>query len=233
MNKPMYQIGDKLGVWTVVGIEKRRVGSKKDLRSYLIWECQCGKRVQCTNCASKSRLNPLGCASCSQKVLAKRGADSACYINGISKESLGPVWRDMHYRCERPSCKAYPNYGGRGISVCPEWSDFLVFKEWAMQNGYSKGLHLDRIDNDGNYTPENCRFVTAKINENNRRNNRYITFNGKTQTASQWNEEMGFPKHLIHRRLRAGWSEEDAIITPVAPRRPRQTHSNESDGQSQ
>ena len=87
----------------------------------------------------------------------------------MAKTPLYRVWSDMKRRCNNPNREAYINYGGRGISVCEKWYNFIVFKDWALNNGYSDDLMLDRIDNDGNYEPTNCRFVNRYISELNKR----------------------------------------------------------------
>jgi len=89
--------------------------------------------------------------------------------HGESKTKLYIVWHDMLTRCTSSKSSSFKNYGGRGIFVCNEWGNYLVFKDWALKNGYRKDLQIDRIDNDGNYTPENCRFVTRSFNHTNRR----------------------------------------------------------------
>ena len=108
------------------------------------------------------------------------------------KLKLKKVWRGMKERCERPNHSSYKNYGARGISVCDSWKDdFDCFYQWAIANGYSNGLSLDRIDNDGNYCPENCRWATCKQQGNNTRSCRFITYNGDTKTMREWEEHLG------------------------------------------
>jgi len=120
--------------------------------------------------------------------------------NKSSGHSLYFVWYAMIDRCENPNNKSYKNWGGRGIKVCPEWHNYVVFREWALPL-WEKGLTLDRKDNSGHYTPENCRFVTWKINANNRRNNRLITHQGETHNINEWAERLGLPIRLIRSRL--------------------------------
>jgi len=84
------------------------------------------------------------------------------YKHGLSRLPLYAVWNGMHYRCESTNSPAYKHYGGRGISVCEEWGDVITFYSWAIRNGYKKGLTIDRINNDGNYEPGNCRFADRK-----------------------------------------------------------------------
>ena len=126
-----------------------------------------------------------------------------------SRIPLYQVWKRMKNRCNNPKSEAYPNYGGRGIIECESWeNDFTTFRDWALSNGYSPKLQIDRKENDGNYNPSNCRFVTRTENMSNRRNSRYITINGITKTVAQWSKEKGLDRHMIKSRLNRGWPEE-------------------------
>jgi hypothetical protein len=120
--------------------------------------------------------------------------------HGMSYTKIYGVWHGMNGRCHYPKHKHYKNYGGRGISVCEEWKEFIPFYEWAVANGYQENLTLDRIDVNGNYCPENCRWVDRFVQNNNKRGNRYIEFEGKKQTLTQWAKELGIkPNSLIYR----------------------------------
>ena len=122
------------------------------------------------------------------------------------------IYAKIKRRCFVPEDAAYHNYGGRGITMCEEWKNsFLSFSKWAYQNGYKDELSIDRIDNDGNYCPENCRWVDEKEQANNRRSNRVFTYNGRTQNLSQWCKELNLKYGRIHSRLSRGWSFEDAV----------------------
>lgn len=115
----------------------------------------------------------------------------------------------------------YLDYGGRGITVCDEWTGsqgFEHFYEWAIKNGYENCLTLDRIDVNGNYSPENCRWITNKEQQNNKRDNVYITINNETLTMKQWSEKVGIPYNTVKQRIYKGWSYEEAIFTPVDKR---------------
>lgn len=108
------------------------------------------------------------------------------------------VWTTMLHRCNDPKRKKYKDYGGRGISVCPEWNDPNVFIDWAEQNGYELGLQLDRIDNNGNYAPDNCRWVTPKENSRNRRNTVFLTVNGITKSVAEWCEMLPVSQYTVY-----------------------------------
>lgn len=111
-------------------------------------------------------------------------------------------WKSAQHRCNNPKNLEYKNYGGRGIQVCPEWNSFENFYQWSLSNGWRNGLSLDRIDNNGNYSPDNCRWTDSTTQANNRRNNVYIVVDGVKKTQSQWSREIGVNRgtiaHWIH-----------------------------------
>lgn len=116
-------------------------------------------------------------------------------------------------RCYNKSHPYYRYYGGKGITICSEWlSDYNSFKDWAISSGYSDNLTIDRIDNSKGYTPENCRWVTMKEQQNNRTNNRLITYKGCTKTMKQWSECLGIPYRTIKDRIvNRGYTAEKAF----------------------
>ena len=120
---------------------------------------------------------------------------------GIRKEhkEIYWAWKAMKQRCQNPRCSAYRNYGARGISVCNAWQDFEPFHDWAIGNGYEKGLDLDRIDNDAGYSPENCRWVSRRENINNRRMTTLLTVKGQRRPRTEWADLTGIPPATIKR----------------------------------
>lgn len=120
----------------------------------------------------------------------------------------------MKNRCYNPHYYLFKNYGGKGISVCDEWlgeHGFESFAKWAFENGYKKELSIDRIDNALGYSPQNCRWVDMKTQQNNRTNNRRITANGETHTMAEWSRISNIHYSTIQRRLKNGWREADAV----------------------
>ena len=157
-----------------------------------------------------------GCHKCKIERLAKLKT-----IHGKRRHPLYTVWSGIKARCFNPNNPAYKNYGGRGISMGLEWLNFEVFYNWAVQNGFSKTLQIDRIDNNKGYNPDNCRFVTCKKNNNNRRTNTRITIENETKTLQEWCEQYSInPKLVVKRKLR-GWSFEKAILEPVSQQNKR------------
>ena len=135
--------------------------------------------------------------------------------HGMSNSRLYRTWESMKARCCRKTSGPYKRYGGRGITVCDEWkSSFIIFRNWALANGYAEGLSLDRIDPSGNYEPSNCRWVTMKVQENNRSNNTQIEYKGVTHTMSEWSDIVNIPFDVIQHRFQRGWSVERALTTP-------------------
>lgn len=125
----------------------------------------------------------------------------------------------MLARTTYESQECYPNYGGRGVTVCDEWkNDYISFRDWARANGYMDDLSIDRIDSDGNYTPDNCRWATRKEQNNNQRSNIRLSFDGHTHTAAQWAEIMGITKSCIYKRINRGYSIE-AILKEFIEKR--------------
>lgn len=152
----------------------------------------------------------------------KNGHTQSCgCLQGINLRKHGKgntriyeIWCNIKTRCYNKSNKRYLDYGGRGITVCDEWlHDFQAFYDWSMANGYRDDLTIDRIDNNKGYLPDNCRWVTQKEQQNNRRNNHLITYNGKTQTLAQWADEIGLSYKTIQSRIKRGWNIEKALNT--------------------
>jgi hypothetical protein len=129
------------------------------------------------------------------------------------KTKIYNKWCNMKARCNNPNDHHYKYYGGRGITICNEWvNDFQAFEEWALKNGYSDNLELDRIDNNGIYEPKNCRFITKKQNANNKRNNIVLTINDITKSVNDWAKESGLPRNTIVRRINLGWDNKDLLL---------------------
>jgi hypothetical protein len=176
------------------------------------WECMCdcgkvvivlGGSLRCGNTRS------CGCLSVEKAKIPKN------LRHGDTGTRLYTIWKGIHNRCRDINNKTY---GGRGISVCEEWSQYIPFAKWALRNGYSKNLTLDRIDVDGDYEPFNCRWATVKEQMNNRRNNRVINVEGKEYTLSELADLVGIKKTTLRARLNSGWSSKDAISIPTRKR---------------
>lgn len=133
------------------------------------------------------------------------------------------AWKSMKQRCLNPRCKAYKNYGKRGISICDEWMMFEPFFKWAITNGYKKGLDLDRQDNNGNYEPNNCRWIERVDNINNRRVTILLSVDGITKPRTQWEKELKLPKGIlkswvtIHNKKYAEMRLKDILINGYKP----------------
>ena len=133
------------------------------------------------------------------------------------RNRLYGIWRHMIDRTTNPKHESYKNYGGKGVTVCPEWFDsFEAFYEWAMKNGYQDDLTIDRIDNNGNYEPSNCRWADWNTQANNRSYCVNITYKGETHTLMQWCKILNLHYPAIRSRIvDYGWSIDKAFETPV------------------
>jgi hypothetical protein len=137
--------------------------------------------------------------------------------HGWSKTALYGVWSSMWSRCRNPNDAAYENYGGRGINVCDEWSDFVVFLKDMGEPPY--GFTLDRKDNNRGYSPENCRWADRKTQNMNRRGRRILRVNGKSAPLSEWASVTGISIGTLWQRLRKGWTPEQTVHTPLISQR--------------
>ena len=194
----------------LVAIE--RVNQKGERPKWLC-KCDCGNEKVVSSCGLlNGRTKSCGCLTSEKNI-------ERSTTHGCTKSRLYRVWIGMKSRCENDKRECYKNYGGRGISVCEGWKDFSVFREWALSTGYDEtAAHgvctLDRIDVNGDYCPENCRWVTMKTQCRNKRGNRFIEFNGDRKTVAEWSEITGMEYNTLLRRINAGWDAERALTTP-------------------
>lgn len=163
--------------------------------------CDCGNTCIKERCYLKYG-NTSSCGCIRSEMLAKRNKETAS-LHGDSKryERMHNSWSAMLNRCEHINNKNYDLYGGRGIRVCDEWHKWEVFRDWALNNGYNDGLTIDRIDRNGNYEPSNCRWVTMDVQANNKSNNKYITYQGRTQSLADWCRELDLDYDRTKARL--------------------------------
>lgn len=191
----------------------RYFGKANDGHSIWLCQCDCGNT---TRVATNSLRNGTKSCGCILTKINKQRNKEKCnfYKHGKTNTRLFTIWHSMKQRCTLPTSEHYKDYGGRGIKVCDEWKDFESFYEWAMANDYKENLTLDRIDNNGNYEPNNCRWTTRKVQANNTRHNHLITYNGETHTISEWSEIVGIRSDTIAKRInKYKWSNEKALTT--------------------
>lgn len=204
MPKMIDLTGQRFGRLTVLGRAEN-----KGLAT--MWECLC----DCGNLkfiASSSLRNGIT-KSCG--CLQREMVSTTMMTHGKSKTSLYNKWHGIKQRCENQNNSCFKDYGGRGIKLCDEWQNFDSFQEWALENGYQDELTIERINNNGNYEPGNCKWVTRKEQGNNKRNNRLLSYKGETKTMHQWSEESGVNYNTLYTRLQNGWSVEKALTTPT------------------
>jgi hypothetical protein len=184
-----------------------------DGRTVVECACSCGRMVR----VRKSNLENGNTSSCG--CLRKELQSERNTTHGQSRSPEYRIWESMRRRCTDPKTVGFENYGGRGITVCERWrTSFEAFFE-DMGRRPSARHTIDRLDSNGNYEPGNCEWRTMIEQQNNKRNNRTITFNGETLTLAQWERKLNIRRGALGMRLRRGWSEEKALTEPYAPRR--------------
>jgi hypothetical protein len=201
--------GQRFGRLAVIKRADNYVSPKGQNLTQWLCRCDCGKETITTSRNLVSG-NTQSCGCLHNEITSKSKT-----IHGMRDNRLYYIWHGMIDRCECDYSTSYYNYGKRGISVCGEWHEFTSFMEWALTNGYTDDLTIDRIDNSGNYEPNNCKWSTRVEQANNTRRNHVVTFGGKTQTMMQWSRELGLSySSLKHRLGDLGWSVQKALTTP-------------------
>lgn len=191
-------INDKYGKLTILEIKK---GSR-----FIKVKCDCGniKEVR-KHDVKNNRTKSCGC-------IRKNKPNSLKH--GLSSTKLYIVFSAMKQRCYNKNNKDYSGYGNRGIKIYQEWlNNYEKFHNWALNNGYKEGLYIDRINNNGNYEPNNCRWINNKENTNNTRKNNHILYKGKTYTIQEFSEFCKISRTTLVQRLKLGWDLEKIVNT--------------------
>ena len=193
--------GKKFGRLTVI----KRAESDKENRVQYLCECECGNiKIIRGSSLTSGNTKSCGCITGRKKTQPFYGT------------RLYKIWANIKTRCTNSKYIRFEDYGGRGIKLCEEWENFNNFKNWALSHNYSNSLQIDRIDNNGNYEPSNCHWVTSHKNSRNKRNNLFFTYNGKTLCLKDWALELNIDYMLLYCRIiTRKWSFEEAINTPI------------------
>ncbi len=201
--------GQKFGRWTVL-----HQGPHEG--KYVTWACRCACGTERAVRGARLAAGKSESCGCLHKEIQRERltGNTINATHGKTKTREFDIWRSMLQRCKNTNHAAYKNYGGRGIAVCPRWA--TSFENFIEDMGTApKGLTLDRFDNNKGYTPENCRWVSMKVQANNRSSNRLITVKGVTKTITAWAEDLNTSDVAINSRIKRGWSEEDAVTKPI------------------
>lgn len=204
---PMDLTGMTIGYWYVNGPAPPRIDGR-GCPSIKMWHCRC--RCGTESEVRDAELRRYGSTSC------------GCFNREISTTHhetgtrLYEIWHGLKQRCNNPNSKDAHNYGARGIKVCDEWNNsFECFRDWAKSNGYQDNLTLDRIDVNGPYSPDNCRWSTIKEQSRNTRSNHMLEFNGQKKTIAEWSEITGIEYFTLANRIYMGWPVQRALTQPV------------------
>nr|DAY71092.1 MAG TPA: PVL ORF-50-like family [Caudoviricetes sp.] len=207
-NKLKDLTGQKFGKLTVIGRAEDYISPRNERE--VQWRCKCDCGRECIvrgHSLRNGHTTSCGCAII-----------EASTKHGMHGTRLYGIYRGMINRCYNKNLAQYPDYGARGIYVCDEWrgeNGFINFMNWALANGYTEELTIDRKDNNGPYSPDNCRWVTMVIQANNRRSNVYVEYNGESHTISEWSMITGIPYATLRKRLNDGWDIDKIFNTPV------------------
>lgn len=194
--------GQRFGRLTVIE-EAGRNKSKK-----VLWRCvcDCGKEtIVIAQQLTSGRTKSCGC-------LVHDVCKVVNVTHGMSGTRLHKIWCNIIDRCTNENSPSYKNYGGRGIKICNEWRrSFQSFYDWAMSHGYKENLTIDRVDNNGDYCPDNCRWTDKLTQANNTRNNHYIEYNGERHSTAEWARILNISYPALKHRIERGWTTEEAF----------------------
>lgn len=199
-------VGKRFGYLTVIG----EANPKSSYSNRFLLRCDCGAIIEDIPSKIIKGIRK-SCGKCEYHINHQR-------IDGRTTRfpRTHKIWLGMLYRCENEKSISYKHYGGRGIKVCDEWKDYSKFEEWVRsKGGLIEGMSIDRIDNDGDYCPENCRIATRKIQSRNTSKNVFITFNGETMCLIDWAEYLKIDYKALCKRYYRGWSVERMLTEPA------------------
>lgn len=201
-------IGNKYGILTVLEKLDDYVSPSGGRHEKYLCLCDCGNTKE----VLKEHILSGATKSCGCLRTGRATSEWHDYIG----TRIYRIWGNMVNRCTNSNNPAYDKYGGRGIYVCDEWKSFENFLNWANSSGYTEELTIDRVDNNGGYCPENCRWATNVEQANNKRSNHYVEYKGETKTIAQWADELSIPYKVLHNRIKSlGWDIERAFTQPI------------------
>ncbi len=199
-------VGQRFGRLTVLyKTDKTKYGKA-------LWRCKCDCGNFKDTISTSLKNGDVKSCGCLQKEVRKENAlylDKVRLKHGMSDTRLYRIYNDMVSRCYRKSINGYENYGGRGIRVCDEWlgeDGFKNFMSWSFANGYNEELTIDRLDSNGHYEPNNCKWSTRKEQANNTRATIFLEYGGEKHSLTEWSERTGIRKGTLYTRMRKGWS---------------------------
>lgn len=196
--------GKEFGKLTVIG------RGDANGRKGVYWNCIC----QCGNsCTVHARALVSGhtksCGCYNVEIASLPKTHGLCHTNEHA------IWKAMRQRCKNKNASNYYRYGGRGIKICEEWNLFEAFYKWCIESGFEAGMTIDRIDNNGNYSPENCRWADRITQGNNKSNNKKIVYRGVPLSLNQIERMTGIDRRTIAYRVKSGWDAEKIVNTPA------------------
>ena len=210
-------IGQKFNRLLVI----EKIGSNKNKQIEWLCKCDCGKtKVVTSYLLTSGQRRSCGCLHKERLLANTKLLQEKNKKHGDTNTRLYHIWRGIKERCNVKTNKAYKWYGARGIKICDEWNNsYVSFKKWSLANGYDDKLSIDRINNNDDYKPNNCRWTNRITQGSNKSNNRLLTYKGETKTMSEWSRELQIPFYILWNRLHHGWSIENTFEKPIKKKR--------------